>query len=158
MMRLFLVLLLLSSSAFANRIELDKKVTSELVSVLKSNEAVHAAFFKYDGAKIEAKAKLMSLEIDKISDKNIHEMLKFAKQKLAGLKKSNTKKDNNLNYHIVSSALIFLLNKYDLGKEYNSYSCPMVKKKWIQNSTKIDEVSNPYADYMPNCGKKDTQY
>jgi hypothetical protein len=153
-----LTLVALISSAFASRVELDKKITTQLISVLEKNEAVHSAFFKYDGKKIEAASKIMSLEMDKISDSNIHAMLKFANQKLLAIKSTNTKKQNNVNYNIVSSAIIFLMTKYDLGKKYNAYSCPMVKKKWIQNSAKIDEVSNPYDDNMPNCGKKDSSY
>ena len=65
---------------------------------------------------------------------------------------------NNENYHIVSSALIFVINKYDLGSEYNAYSCPMVKKKWIQNSKKMTKVHNPYAAGMPHCGSQDSSH
>jgi hypothetical protein len=157
-LKITILSMFVSTSLYANRIELDKKVKGEIITVLEKNEAVHAAFFKYDGKKIEVAAKAMSAELGKISDKSIHAMLKFANQKLLAIKSTNSKKVNNTNYHIVSSAVIFLMNKYDLGKKYNAYSCPMVKKKWIQNSSKIDEVSNPYDDNMPNCGKKDTAY
>lgn len=55
-------------------------------------------------------------------------------------------------------ALIHIVNKYDLGSKYNAYSCPMVKKKWLQNSDKMAKVHNPYAAGMPHCGSQDTNH
>ena len=51
-----------------------------------------------------------------------------------------------------------VVNTYDVGKKYNAYSCPMVKKKWVQNSKKMAKVHNPYAPNMPHCGSKDTSH
>ena len=59
---------------------------------------------------------------------------------------------------MVSSALAHVLSKYDLGSDYNVYYCPMVRKKWIQNSTKHAGVKNPYAPEMPNCGRKESSF
>lgn len=41
-------------------------------------------------------------------------------------------------------ALIHIINTYDVGENYNAYSCPMTNKKWVQNSKKLNMVSNPY--------------
>ena len=57
----------------------------------------------------------------------------------------------------VSKALVHIVRTYDVGK-YNAYSCPMVKKVWVQNSAKQDGVQNPYAPEMPACGTKDTSF
>ena len=154
----FTFLILLTQIAFAFRVELNPSVKSELISVLQANEKLHMAFFKSDYKKAEYESKNVISAIDKISDANIKSMLKFAQTKLSQIKSNQDKKVNNKNYHIVSSALIFLLNKYDLGSGYNAYSCPMVKMKWIQNSKKINKVHNPYANEMPHCGEKDSDY
>ena len=65
---------------------------------------------------------------------------------------------NNQNYHLTSMALIHIVNTYDVGNEYNAYSCPMVKKKWLQNSKKMAKVHNPYAPNMPHCGGQDSNF
>jgi hypothetical protein len=154
----FTFLILLTQIAFAFRVELNPSLKSELIGVLQANEKLHMAFFKSDYKKAEYESKNVISAIDKISDANIKSMLKFAQTKLSQIKSNQDKKVNNKNYHIVSSALIFLLNKYDLGSGYNAYSCPMVKMKWIQNSKKINKVHNPYANEMPHCGEKDSDY
>jgi hypothetical protein len=45
-----------------------------------------------------------------------------------------------------------------VGEGYNEYTCPMVKKKWVQNSKKRARVHNPYAPEMPHCGGQVTEY
>ena len=82
-------------------------------------------------------------------------LLKFSQGKLKEIKSDSSKKDNNQRYHLVSMALIHVLNKYDIGNDYAAYTCPMVQKKWIQNSKKIAKVHNPYSDKMPHCGAKE---
>jgi hypothetical protein len=140
------------------RLKVDEKTKVQIIDALKVNDELHASFFKYDGKKIEAVAKKLNLAFDKINDPSISKLLVFAKKKLVDIKEANDKKLNNENYHIVSSALIFVINKYDLGNEYNAYSCPMVKKKWIQNSKKMTKVHNPYAAGMPHCGSQDSSH
>lgn len=148
----------MNQSVLGAREQLEANTKKELIEVLVANEQLHSAFFKYNSNEIEKNAKIMSEKVQKISDKKILSMLKFANTKLLELKSSNKKEDNNKNYHIVSTAMIYIMNKYDLGSQYNSYSCPMVKKKWIQNSSKNKEIMNPYAAYMPDCGQKDSSY
>jgi hypothetical protein len=69
-----------------------------------------------------------------------------------------SREENNQNYHLVSMALIYIVNTYDVGPKYNAYSCPMVKKKWLQNSKKLAKIHNPYAPHMPHCGSQDTNF
>ena len=85
-------------------------------------------------------------------------LLTFSKTKLDQIKASNDREDNNQNYHLVSMALIHVVKEYDVGSKYNAYSCPMVKKKWLQNSKKISKVHNPYAPEMPHCGSQDSHH
>jgi hypothetical protein len=85
-------------------------------------------------------------------------LLAFAKNKLSDINSNNDKETNNKNYHLVSMALIHIVNKYDVGNKYNAYSCPMVKKKWLQNTKNDSGTRKPYAANMPNCGSKDSKF
>lgn len=149
----------LVNTAFAKeRKKLDEKSKSEVISVLKSNEVLHMSFFKYDAKRVEINAKKLSEAISKISNQEISKLLKFAHTKTKEIQASSSQDDNNQTYHIVSMALIYLVNTYDLGSEYNAYSCPMVKKKWLQNSKKMSKVHNPYSAMMPHCGSQVTKF
>lgn len=140
------------------RIELPMEVKKSVQVALATNEKLHGAFFKYEGAKVEAASKDLEASLSKIKDKDISKLLKFSKTKLSEIKASKSREENNNAYNVVSMALIYIVNKYDVGDTYNAYSCPMVKKKWVQNSEKIEKVHNPYAPNMPHCGSKDTDY
>jgi hypothetical protein len=141
----------------------DRKSLSEgtkksVIAVLEANEALHSSFFKYNGKKVEGNALKLKQMIDGIEDKEILKLLGFSKTKLSEIKASNDREVNDKNYHLVSMALIHIVSKYDVGAKYNAYSCPMVKKKWIQNSEKMSKVHNPYAPNMPHCGSKDSSH
>ncbi len=140
------------------RQELKDSDKKEIISILKTNEDLHASFFKYDATLIESNAKKIKSMFSKLTNKKIKSLLKFAGTKLDLMTSKNEKDENNKNYNIVSMALIHIVNTYNVGKEYNAYSCPMVKKKWIQNSKKQERVHNPYAANMKHCGGKDSNY
>lgn len=166
---IFLLLSLLSFNAFASgnmdtktekkeRVALTAETKGEIVSLLEENEKLHGAFFDYNGVEVEKNAKSMISKIEGISDQKISKLLGFSKGKLSEIKASNSKDKNNEHYNLISMALIYIVNKYDVGKKYNAYSCPMVKKKWVQNSSKMAKVHNPYAPEMPHCGSRDTNH
>ena len=141
-----------------DRKSLSEAAKKSIVLALEANEALHSSFFKYDAKSVESNAIKLKKAIDAIEDKEIAKLLNFSKGKLKEIKASNDREANNKNYHIVSMALIHIVNKYDVGSKYNAYSCPMVKKKWVQNSSKMAKVHNPYAPNMPHCGSKDSRY
>lgn len=140
------------------RKSLAETTKKSVISVLEANEKLHASFFKYDAKAVEANALKLTKVINAIKDKEISTLLTFSKTKLAEIKASNERETNNKNYHLVSMALIHVVNKYDVGAKYNVYSCPMVKKKWVQNSSKMQKVHNPYAPNMPHCGSQDSHH
>lgn len=150
--------LMLPGILLAERVKLEKDDLQAWRSSLSLNEKLHWSFFKYNADEIEKHAKSLTVSLNSIKHTDISSMLMLAKKKISEIKGKNDKEKNFKLYHIVSISMINVLKKYDSGKEYNIYSCPMVKMKWIQNSKKIDEVHNPYADYMPHCGKKDSNY
>lgn len=141
-----------------NRKSLTEATKKSVALALEANESLHGSFFKYDAKDVESNALKLKNAIDAIEDKEVAKLLKFSKGKLSEIKASNDRETNNKNYHLVSMALIHIVNKYDVGSKYNAYSCPMVKKKWVQNSTKMAKVHNPYAPNMPHCGSKDTSH
>jgi hypothetical protein len=142
----------------SGRKSLDAKSKKEILKVLKANESVHNAFFDYEAKKVEASALELNNAIKSIENAEVAKLLKFSQSKIGDIKASNDRKKNDQNYHLASMALIHVINTYDVGSEYNAYSCPMVKKKWLQNSKKMAKVHNPYAPNMPHCGGQDTSH
>lgn len=141
-----------------DRKSLSEAAKKSVISALEANEALHSSFFKYDAKAVESNAMKLKKAIDAIEDKEVAKLLNFSKTKLSEIKASNDRETNNKNYHLVSMALIHIVNKYDVGSKYNAYSCPMVKKKWVQNSSKMAKVHNPYAPNMPHCGSQDSHH
>jgi len=160
MFKFIISLLLLTNLSFAatGRVKLPEQTKMEIINVLKDNESLHSSFFKYNGAEVEKKAKDLITSMDKINDPKIKKLLNFSKSKMAEIRATGDREKNNQLYNMVSLTLTHLINKYDLGSEYNVYSCPMVKKKWVQNSKKMNKVHNPYAPNMPHCGERLTDY
>lgn len=158
---LLIVCLLLGFTGFAKeRKAVSESLKGELTEVFKTNEQLHQAFFNYEKQKSEIPkiANQLQNSIEKISDPEIKKLLKFSQEKLKEMTADSSKSENNQRYHLVSMALIHILDSYNLGSSYNAYSCPMVKKKWIQNSKKMAKVHNPYAPEMPHCGSQDSKY
>lgn len=150
-----LIMCLAFSSAFAakeKRKELDVKSKKSLQAVFEQNEKLHQAFFEYDAKTVEAEAEKLKERLDKVEHEEVSKLLKFSKEKLGEIQDEKPRDENNQNYHLVSMALIHVLNKYDVDEKYAAFQCPMVKKKWIQNKEKHKQVMNPYAPEMPHCG------
>lgn len=146
------------SAYSAERKSLGDEDKAQVVKALTRNEALHAAFFDYKAEAVEQAAKALKDSIAQIKNPEIGKILKFSQGKLDEIKASNERSKNDQAYHLVSMALIHIVNTYDIGDSFNAYSCPMVKKKWVQNSSKQAKVHNPYAPDMPHCGSQDTQY
>lgn len=137
---------------------LSESSLKELIAVFEVNEKLHENFFKYNATNVEKLSIELKNAIAKVLDLEIANKLKFTQKKLDEIKASKDREENNQSYHLVSLALIHIMNTYDVGDKYNAFSCPMVKKKWIQNSQKMSKVHNPYAEEMPGCGSQDTKY
>lgn len=159
MKNLILIFSVLASfSSFAKRKDLDESSKKQIIKVLENNEALHAAFFDYKADVVESEAKKVLTSISSLKNEDLLQILKFSTEKLKLVTASESRENNNVNYAIFSAALVHIINIYDVGEGYNGYSCPMVKKKWVQNSKKINKVHNPYAPEMPHCGGKVTRF
>ena len=152
-----IIIATLCSSVFARTV-LKGSDQKSVLNLLKINESLHEHFFDYKAELVEEDAKRLAQAIAKIERKEIKELLKESEVELKKIKASTDREENNISYHKASLGLVKLLEEYNPGKKYNSYSCPMVKKKWVQNSETKLRVHNPYAPEMPHCGQRDTDY
>lgn len=154
----FFIIALVFSSTIFSRVELSGADKAEVLKVLKQNESLHTNFFTYNAKLVEEDAAELKKIIDGLKNSEFQKLLKDTSVELGKIKAANKREDNNITYHKVSLGLIKLIEKYNPGARYNSYSCPMVAKKWVQNSTDMLRVHNPYAPEMPHCGQRDTDY
>lgn len=157
---LTILFVLITNTHAKERKTIPVSVQKELIEVFTINEELHNAFFDYDKQieRIPKIAEGLRLKIGEISDESIRKLLVYSQGQLKEMNSKDSKAKNNQRYHLVSMALIHILNSYDIGSDYNAYSCPMVKKKWVQNSKKIAKVHNPYDATMPHCGSQDSKY
>ena len=140
------------------RKSLEAATKEQFLEALKVNESLHGAFFTYNAKDVDQYAKKLKSALSKIKNEDLLKLLKGTDKYLEKLTAEESQKNNNHMYNLVSRKLLTVLHTYNLGSTYNAYSCPMVQKYWIQNSTKMDKVHNPYASYMPHCGTKDSKY
>ncbi len=157
--KLSLALLVFASfNLFAARAPLKENVKKNVAEVLNANEELHAAFFDYNNESVQKAAMSVAKKIMAINDKKISKLLKVSHDKLMEMTKSEDEKANKEAFYVVSLGLANIIRKYDVGGKWNVYSCPMVKKSWVQDSAKNDNVRNPYASEMPGCGSKNTSF
>lgn len=143
----------------SERKKLSPSDTAELLQVFKRNEALHSAFYAFDAKKVAQAARQMAEAMASVNNKELSKKMAFSTKTLLEMAEPDkTRQQLDQSFHLVSMALIHFLKNYDIGKDYDAYSCPMVKKKWVQNSTKVAKVHNPYAPDMPQCGSQDTQF
>ena len=134
--------------------ELTRDSKKQILAVFKANEDLHTAFYNFDATKIASKASEVSKAIEEIEDAEIKKKLTYSKARLEEMEASKSKEELAKAYHLVSMALIHILDNYDVGSDYKGFYCPMVKKKWVQNTSSQKGVENPYAKEMPKCGEK----
>lgn len=126
-----------------------------MATVLKKNDELFNAFLKKDNALIEKKAQELHFVIQKNSSfKNIS----TEGAKLVAIKATRSREDNLDSYEAFLKPLINAVQSYDVGKNYNIFSCPMVKKSWIQDTDTNKNVRNVYAMEMLECGTQDTKF
>lgn len=131
---------------------------SQIIGVLQANEDLMMSFFDYDIKKIAKAQKEVKAKLSLLKGKRFLKQKGEAENSLGMIKEDNDKDKNYEAYHSLSKVLVTLIETYDLGSTYNVYYCPMVKKKWVQNSQKRRKVHNPYAPEMPHCGGQLTEF
>ena len=154
----FLILSMISCASKNGRVKLSKKVQTEAIKTLEANDKLFDSFFSYSAAKIETNSKVLVESIRSMSKSDIKSDFEKSIPFLKKLSSKNKKETNNELYNQASLNFIKIINRYDVGPNYNAYTCPMVNKRWVQNTKLSNKVKNPYADYMPHCGGQDTEY
>lgn len=136
---------------------IDSKDKEQIIEILIKNDLLFNAFLKNEGGSIEKSAKDLLALISKSQSPLLKET-KAQASSLAKIKSTNSNESNLQAYESFLKPLIKLVQANDIGGNYNIYSCPMVKKSWIQDTNVNKEVKNVYAMDMLECGTKDTQY
>ncbi|WP_417335738.1 hypothetical protein [Halobacteriovorax marinus] len=154
MKSIILIFSLLTINLSFAKESIEEGAKNSMLKVLESNEALHASFFKYNPKEVEQNAKKTLDALNAIKNPEFKKLLAKAGEKLKLITATADREANNVNYHQASMAFIYIINKYDLGEKYAGYRCPMVKKKWVQNTKKMGRVHNPYDPSMPHCGGK----
>lgn len=140
------------------RLALKSNEKAQLVAIFQTNDALHAAFFNYNGTAVQDAAEKLRAAMGKVESNEIKKIFSPSHTKLAEISAKADRKLNDQLYNEVSTSLIKALKTYDLGADYNEYYCPMIEKSWVQNSKKVAKVQNPYAPNMPSCGAKVTSF
>ena len=146
--RLALFVCLLSLNIFASD-------QTDFNEALGKYEKLHDAFFKNDLKSVHKYSTELAQEISEINNKEVKKKLSYTLSKLAELEKTSDIDAAKKNMNIVSQGILVVLEKDLPNKDYARYYCPMVKKYWIQNVSKVEKVHNPYAsESMPHCGER----
>jgi len=128
-----------------------------LLEVLAMNDLLFNSFLKKDQGLIEKNAKELSVLLAS-TDSTIVKLVKGKTSILNGIKSSNKNEDNLKAYESFLNPLLALVQQYDVGGKYNIFSCPMVKKSWIQDLKTNKDVRNVFAIDMLECGSQDTHF
>lgn len=136
---------------------IDSKDKEQIIEILIKNDLLFNAFLKKEGGSIEKSAKDLLALISKSQSPLLKET-KVQASSLAKIKSTNSNESNLQAYESFLNPLIKLVQTSDIGGKYNIYSCPMVKKSWIQDTDVNKDVKNVYAMDMLECGTKDTQF
>lgn len=141
----------------AKRKALQSNDKAQLTEILAKNDSLFNAFLKKDNALIVKNAKELAGLVVK-SDGPILKELKAKVYSLEGIKSSNKNEDNLKAYEAFLNPLIAIVQQYEVAGKYNVFSCPMVKKSWIQDTEVNKDVKNVYATDMLECGTQDTRF
>lgn len=139
------------------RQSISSKDESVLSEILEKNDLLYNSFLKKDKDLIEKYAKELSALVS-TADIPIVNQVKAKVSDLNSIKSSSKNEDNLKAYESFLYPLIILVQQYDVGGKYNIFSCPMVKKSWIQDLKTNKDVRNVYVMDMLECGSQDTHF
>lgn len=140
------------------RKDVSASVKTQVIALLTQNEKIHAAMFEYNKKALKSAVKKFQGLVTELKVEEFKKTLAPALKASGELLSNEKKEQDNESYHRLSLALVKLVETYKLGGVYNVYYCPMVKKRWVQNSEKMRKVHNPYAPEMPHCGGQITEF
>ncbi len=128
------------------------QIQKYLTTLLKANDAIHTAFIKND----EPGFKTALAGLDKVlGEARVDELKQFvteSKSASAKLVSAANFDEKRKLYGDVVKPIVAMLQKYGPIESYRVFTCPMVKKDWIQDTKIASKVQNPYEPKMVDCG------
>lgn len=128
-----------------------------VTNILNKNDELFNAFLKKDNALIEKSAKALA-EATSQNKIGLLKDIQIEAGKLSSIKASKSREANMETYETFLRPLIKFVQTYEVDKKFNIFSCPMVKKSWIQDTSVNKDVRNVYAMEMLECGTQDTKF
>lgn len=128
-----------------------------ITSILNKNDELFNAFLKKDNALVEKTAKAL-VEVTSQYKMASFKDIQAQASKLSSIKASKSREANMDIYEAFLRPLIKFVQTYEVDKKFNVFSCPMVKKSWLQDTSVNKDVRNVYAMEMLECGTQDTKF
>lgn len=148
-----ILLLLFFMFSVAAKEKIAPKIAAQLKEILASNDVLHDKFYQYNAVEIEAQKDDVAKLIAKFNGhEQILDLLKKSSVPLSKISKSSTEAENKKQFSIFNSVIVRIISDYEVDDKYKAYYCPMVRKKWVQDTAKKAGVNNPYDASMPDCG------
>jgi hypothetical protein len=158
-MKILLVIsLLFITTVNAARIGIEDKDKKQIETIFSTYVSLHKSFFTYNKTKVQGTAKALKDAISMSQSELLQTNFKLTMKFIDRLINSNKRAQANKNFGIISMNFVSFLEKYAVEGKYNVYECPMVQKKGVHYTVHANEVQNPYAPEMPNCGRKITKF
>lgn len=148
-----------ANEAKGEKAALEKEAQAQALNIFAANFQLHQAFIKDDVELIQQQAfNLREVTTQAVAAQpSLVELAKVDET----LKQMATQKEVEqlaTSFALVNQVMVDFLLANELSAAYNVYYCPMVDKRWIQDSAQVLEVQNPYALYMLKCGTKETSF
>lgn len=138
---------------------LEKEVEEQALKIFAANFQLHQAFVKDDVELIQQQAvNLREVTTQAIAAQPTLVALAKVDDTLKLMATQKEVEELTTSFGQVNLVLVDYLLAHELSGAYNVYYCPMVDKRWIQDSAQVLEVQNPYALYMLKCGTKETSF
>ncbi|OFZ14920.1 MAG: hypothetical protein A2X86_06205 [Bdellovibrionales bacterium GWA2_49_15] len=123
-----------------------------LVNLLKANDSVHSAFVKNDEQGVKPVWANFEKVLSGSAPNELKEFVSESKVATVKLVSASAFDEKRKLYGDVIKPIVAMLQKFGPIDSYKVFTCPMVKKDWIQDTKLNSEVQNPYDPKMVKCG------
>ncbi len=128
------------------------EIQKYLANVLKANDAVHSVFIKNDEQGFKMVWDGFEKALSQTRPDELKELITESKSASSKLMTATSLDEKRKLYGDVVKPIVLLLQKYGPIESYKVFTCPMVKKDWIQDIKVVSQVQNPYDPKMLKCG------
>ncbi|MBI2521867.1 MAG: DUF3347 domain-containing protein [Bdellovibrio sp.] len=128
------------------------EIEKYLNDVLKANDAVHSAFIKSDDKELKSVWDTFEKALSGPRPDELKDFVTESKSAASKLVNATKFDEKRKLYGDVMKPIALMLQKYGPIASYKVFTCPMVKKDWIQDIKVVPQVQNPYDPKMVKCG------